>query len=1526
MGLVESQGGPAGAQPEAEPGHPPAVASAILDESEEAAHLLRRAAEAAERQDWKLAIDALQRIVELPGETIVQAAPDAYESARRHAHRQIAALPPEGLRAYRLLHDGEARTCYHRAVEMHDETALREIVDRFLLTSVGDDAAMTLASWWLDEGRASPAIALLRELATIYPDPDVPRAAIEARLALAMGMAGQRQAARKTTEALVRTSQGAGPLQQRAMEIQAGIGQLMPAAAGPEPAWSMVMGGPQRTGLMPPVEPTLLDETPWRHRMPIERPGLLPKLDAFQRTTRWLPVTQMVTNGQVVIINWAGRLIALDADTFEKIWETLAAPLPGVWGKSRYPVLARRAGPAEAEADFEWDALAHRLFRDEAAGSLVLHAGLVITIERSAEEIASPEEQLRRAAEPAWRQAGAGPAMDQIVAYDARTGRLRWRCGRSARTEPGPGGKSAGPLDDAEFLSAPIPVRDHLLLVPYRSGTDLHAAIVEDTGGMLVRTIYLCGLGGADVAAAGALPPCLADEVAYIPTDCGALIALDTATWAIRWAVRYERDAPGARTISPEESAADRRVRADPPAGGWQPGPPVAAAGLVLLAPGDADSLLAFDRATGTIAWKLPRGDGLYVLAADPDPAAAWVVGDTVRRVDLETGHVLWERRIGHPTGRGALSGGRLYLPTTDHVAVLDAQTGEPAGRLELPDDGRPLGNLVCWDGYLYSLDVQEIRRYPDLRQAYEAALAAHRNQPAKAGPAIRLAHLELIRRDPERALVALEGVRTDGPDGHGDRHSQAQMDHVAHLRVEALLAMARRPETPTSRAEEYLRAARWSARRPDDAVRAGLALAEHLAAGGRTLEAYREYVGIALAGPEAGGDATGGIAGRPLAPGDVLIKVSGGARPVRRAARGVIRERLQELERQLDASGRQGLEAWLAERLGSAFGPGQGDPDLMERLAEVRLPGGWGLRAMMRLGVLAQEDERIEEAEYHYRRVLRSGAPPPAAAEALARLAQVYMAPDELHMPLAAESCIERLRSEFASVSIPAGAVRRGATGGITGAEAAAALEARLDRALLERHRAATRDIRLGAPTNAVYSGELPDAMPLLIRSARPEPLADTMLLLAGTSEVRAHRVADGEVLWRAALRLIEEPEVFPEIAPSVVIGTPYEAGAPAPRPYAVHDGQVLVVNSERGLHGIGLATGLRLWSRRFILPEEVTTATDAILSSEEGQLLTLDGNGVLAMASTIDGGRIRWEREVPGEQWAAIRLRDRYAVLVDRSLSVASVFRAEDGRHLGDASFSQPRVAEARRISLAIFGEVICGPAGPADVVARELAAPGVERWRLRCEQGGKPASITGLFRPRPDVLGIGCAGGTVRLVDPRSGHILLEADLKDPGAEPFEGAMTDDVLCVYSTGGAKREGFRLVAIDTRSGDVLWHRPPQPGEYWSPPGFALPISNELLAASSNAIPIARIIPGRQGHDAGVRSPGIGPDPSEAGTVQLTILDKRTGQPIGEPQRAALTRAESMRRIRSVLVWPDRIVVVGDSAYVAFGVEERAP
>lgn len=174
----------------------------LIETSAPILNLLGRAEEGIARFDWKLAIDSLQRVIEDPEGALVErddpesGSTPLYESARRQATRRLATLPPEGMEAYRILYDGKAKGMLDRARAAHDSETLRQVVERFLLTSSGDDACDLLASWELDAGRPGRALAMLIDLRELVPDSDVPVELVNAKLVAAYSLLGQSEQAK----------------------------------------------------------------------------------------------------------------------------------------------------------------------------------------------------------------------------------------------------------------------------------------------------------------------------------------------------------------------------------------------------------------------------------------------------------------------------------------------------------------------------------------------------------------------------------------------------------------------------------------------------------------------------------------------------------------------------------------------------------------------------------------------------------------------------------------------------------------------------------------------------------------------------------------------------------------------------------------------------------------------------------------------------------------------------------------------------------------------------------------------------------------------------------------------------------------------------------------------------------------------------------------------------------------------------------------------------------------------------------
>src|SRR5690606_19195984 len=144
-------------------------------------------------------------------------------------------------------------------------------------------------------------------------------------------------------------------------------------------------------------------------------------------------------------------------------------------------------------------------------------------------------------------------------------------------------------------------------------------------------------------------------------------------------------------------------------------------------------------------------------------------------------------------------------------------------------------------------------------------------------------------------------------------------------------------------------------------------------------------------------------------------------------------------------------------------------------------------------LGRWAAEDLRFEQAEGYFQRVIREAQLADLQAEATARLAVIYLEPDELHLPVWASALLDRLEHEFASVEVPIDVLAGGASqtavvttqpgaSTLPGARIARELRKRIDQSAWARHQAAMGPIVL-APLREPRTSMSRGARPLLVR-----------------------------------------------------------------------------------------------------------------------------------------------------------------------------------------------------------------------------------------------------------------------------------------------------------------------------------------------------------------------------------------------------------------------------------------------------------
>ncbi|MFQ5461655.1 MAG: PQQ-binding-like beta-propeller repeat protein [Phycisphaerae bacterium] len=1336
----------------------------LIEPSAPIKNLLQKAEEGISRRDWKFAIDSLQRIIEHPERPLVERSRDAdgrvYESVRRVALARLASLPPEALRAYRLLFDGKARGLLQRGRMEHDPDALRVVVDRYLLSRYGDDAAQLLASWMLDAGRPADALALLTELAELVRDADVSQVRTDLIRASCLALLGRSNEAVAMFEPDGRAEQLARAVGLDWSEIETALVGLARSESAPGDAsggragWLTVGGSPAHLGRMAATSPTLHGRTPWHY--PFGRVGV-PSQDSIGAPASengFYPTPSvLVAVNDLIFVRTPELLAALDADSLNPVWSRdFALRVP------RDPT--RRAGepvvlPGEMEA----------ATTDHAGWSVSAGQGLLYVLQRGKVRLGGSA-VARRGSAPN-RVLGSLPTW--LTAVDQRTGAVRWQRGR---TEAFP-----DPLADVEFRATPI-LAEGELWIPFQRQRDLYMAVLEPDTGALIHSSLLCTLPSPGAPLWGPLQPACGDGVVYIPTGEGVLLAVDQKRHALRWANQYAGSVSDASGLLPE-SPAHRLVS-----------PPVVAGGRVFLAPVGRDEVLAFSATNGELLWRVPIGGSAHIVAWDS--GYLWLGGGELACLLAADGQRVWTKTIeGLPTGRTVLAGDVLYTPTWDALVSVDALTGQRLRVEPLPEQHNPLGNLFCVNDSMYALDSRGLKRFPDVGRAFPHAAAEYAKHPDSLHAAVNLGWMELLRDRPDEAYQVCQ----DHDIKRSEEAASDDLQDLKRLKMEALLALAKQDSHAPAQRIAYLKEAGASARNAQEQLRCGMALAETLEGLGRVDKAYRHLLALGMNADTATAATRSGA--------------------VRASARLQIRHRLRELEATLPDAQRRAIESEVRGVISQATRALEADPRDREAietlLAVVALnPLGRGTTdARFELSDWYAVDQRYEQAEQYLLAGSRSATGSDAVITALMRQYEQYDALFGGH-PSAQRDLLKTLAERFGAAPLP----------GETGRTVQAWVDAR--RADLARFSsnsgvdAAAEGVAQGLPGftgNMVWPAILADVQPnpavpvqrmpvrpngdamIAFSGVRDPALADRVLTLGAGDLLRCFRLADGQLLWKTQMGVSKRPGTVSQA--SVMRGglAPYDA---------VAAGQTAVILGNDGLHAIGLLTGKRIWSIPYI-----HVATPGSLTREGVEMAMGDGfivatphGGWLTKASLIDGSTI-WERDLRGEKVASIKVVGQTIVLADPRQERIHLLRADDGTLIQLALFRQPD-HDSGLINIVISDATVCGAVASTTgdrVVARSLET-GAVVWEKEC-----PKPVGQLFAPKDNVVGVSLLGGDILLIEADSGETLFAGNVTATHKRIVDAVQVDDRLILrHHT--PKLRSVSLTALDLTDGKVAWVR----------------------------------------------------------------------------------------------------------------------
>lgn len=580
---------------------------------------------------------------------------DRYVGARRHVLGLLRALPDDGLARYREVMEPRASRVLAPALRDGDETQLRAIVRRFILTESGRKAGLALIDLLIEEGRfdeARLAVQRLRDEDVAVPDDNPFAIQLIAREALALW--GAREAA---------------GLEELTAIAQASFTDRRLTIGGKDVALSAFvadLSAHVRSHMRVSARPALLHsriEPNWSRAF---------QTDDWSDTVGAFPVMTAIKD-DLVYYGDGRHLRARRLVSGTDYWRPIESPI------DEY----------DAVGDPDVD---HRVLLD---------GDLVIGFLESAPMMENP-----------WRSRRRAVAGFKLVAADRKTGKVKW----SHFAFLGKDAEETEFLSKFSVCQPPLAVGDTLYVSgTVLKGIFHHwiCAIDRDTGNVRWRTYV--GAGQTEVSRGGnptraSVPGYVAEHrgMLYYSTNMGIICAVDAMTGAIEWQSAYDQDRP---RYDDWGGWGRRRSRYSIRSTGWRQSRPVVMDGKLFITPEDTSSLYIAELATGKLSTLSPAFLGLPAQQAclvGAHNGHLILAGSRMAALDTGKLSVSWRfpdrtQLDGARTIRGvpSLDGNQIAVTTSgasSQLEILDADTGKVTQRRPLRDLSR-VGNVAIHQG-----------------------------------------------------------------------------------------------------------------------------------------------------------------------------------------------------------------------------------------------------------------------------------------------------------------------------------------------------------------------------------------------------------------------------------------------------------------------------------------------------------------------------------------------------------------------------------------------------------------------------------------------------------------------------------------------------------------------------------------------------------------------------------------------------------------------------------------------------------
>lgn len=706
----------------AAPSSGPVAASVMFASDLDVSTFMSRASEFAAIGKYETAAPLIQKVLDAQSHLLVPTDAGVYRPSDCWTYDLLLSLPAEALDTYRTLADPRARALYNRAeTSEHAEEILRETAQRFFLSAVGDEAAYRLACRRMTRGQFALANRWFTRLLDVYPEPDMPRAQLWLRGAVAAAMLDNRERAEQRFaryKALAGDSAKARRLEKWLRTRFEGGGQAQALAEGAPMPW----GNPRRDGI--PTAPDFSQgdgpaacagASRWElspEDSATSAPALGKDLRSLIQTWRQrdpTPTDKVIFDGEHVVLSNSQGVRCISPKGYEVWSSTGLRPFRELNNKERR---AFQGGGA-----WQGNYRSRALFDDHLEGRVSLLGDTLYRIEGA--WATGRKRMVRRRGRNPYNEFTRDGCW--LAAYDKRTGHRRYALGGEAQ------------WSGARFLNAPVPCGRHLL-VAYEQDDSLRLLAFRPDSGEVVWTRVLCSYAADPRPPTGPAGILVNSGAVYLLPGEGVVFAVDGYTGEVDWAAVYER-LPGSELRKPRHSHRQP---------GWDENALFLAEGRLLVLPSDAPTVLAFDPLSGAKEYRVDSHGATRALGVMNGTLYAGAL-DRLVAVEARGGRLKFERSLKNSTGRGLLTSDGILQPVKDRIDRHSLQDGTVLESVKVGTDGDiPLGNLATDGSMVYAAGLGHLLAIAPTAQLAETLNAAVRN---KGAPADYLARGNLRRR-----------------------------------------------------------------------------------------------------------------------------------------------------------------------------------------------------------------------------------------------------------------------------------------------------------------------------------------------------------------------------------------------------------------------------------------------------------------------------------------------------------------------------------------------------------------------------------------------------------------------------------------------------------------------------------------------------------------------------------------------------------------------------------------------------------